>query len=100
MHKHACLPPPTKFAVYTFPTSLSSSLWKVNKNQMSADYVGEMVHNKKNRETGQFSAEKAEMAIPHQAFHSVTHIHRLARKHGDLCLGFNFTFRCQMSDPS
>lgn len=48
----------------------------MNKNQMSVDYVGEMVHNKKNRETGQFSAEKTEMAIPHQAFKCVTHKHK------------------------
>lgn len=39
---------------------------------MSVDYVGELVHNKKNRETGQFSTEKTEMAIPHQAFTCVT----------------------------
>lgn len=94
MHKHACLPPPTNFAVYTFSTSPSCSLWKVNKNQMSAHYVGEMVHNKKNRKTGKFSTEKAETAIPHQAFHSVTHKHRGLRS------GFDFTFRCQLSDPS
>lgn len=56
---------PTKVAVYAFSTSPSSSLWKANKNQMSVDYVGEMAHNKKNREAGQFSSEKTETAIPH-----------------------------------
>lgn len=73
MHKHTYSSPPTKFAVYTLSTSLSSSLWKENKNQMSVDYVGGMVHNKKNRKTGQFSSEKTEMAIPHQAFTCAIH---------------------------
>lgn len=99
MHTHAYLSPPTKVAVYTFPTSPSSSLWNVNKNQMSVNYVEEMVHNK-NRETGLFSTEKMEVAIPHQAFKCVTHKHRFAQKRGDLCLGFNFTLRCQLIDPS
>ncbi len=76
MHKYTYLSPPTKFAVYALSASPSSSLWKVNKNQMSVDYVGEKVHNKKNRETGQFNAEKTEMAIPHQAFTCVTHTHK------------------------
>lgn len=51
MHKHTYSSPPTKFAVYTLSTSLSSGLWKENKNQMSADYVGGTIHNKKNRKT-------------------------------------------------
>lgn len=76
MHKHARSSPPTKLAVYTFSASPSSNLWKVNKNQMSVGYVGEMVHNKENRETGHFNCKKTEMAIPHQAFTCVMHTHK------------------------
>lgn len=47
----------------------------MNGNQISANCVGEMVHYRKNKETGQFSSEKTDMAIPHQAFTCMTKRH-------------------------
>ncbi len=95
MHKHACLHQLNFLFILSLPP-WARAYGKWIRTRCQRTMWGRWFTTRKTERQESLVLRKRELTIPHQAFKSVTHKHRLAHKRRDICFGFHFTFRCQL----